>query len=116
VILAVRRWKCGDGESKQGRDGRLLEATDIATTDDKMPTEEVLNNTGWTSAGAGRVCMLRSRPAVCRLAFTGAHQHHHLDHLIIIVTPLEQVDFCDATGMEALTAEDRWLLPPLCFC
>jgi hypothetical protein len=27
---------------------------------------------------------------------------------------LEQVDFGDATDMEALTAEDRWLLLPLC--
>ena len=32
----------------------------------------------------------------------GAHQHHHLDHLIILVVPLEQVDFGAVTDMEAL--------------
>ena len=45
VILNVRRRKRGDGGGELGRDGRPLEATDIATTDDKMPTEEVLNDT-----------------------------------------------------------------------
>ena len=49
------------------------------------------------------------------LDLTGAHRHHPLDHLVHLVVRLEQVDFGDATGMEALTAEDRWLLPPLCF-
>ena len=28
---------------------------------------------------------------------------------------VEQVDFRDVTYMETLTAENRWLLPPLCF-
>ena len=47
-----------------------------------------------------------------RLDLAGAHQHHLLVHLVI---HLEQVEFGDATGMEALTAEDRWLLPLPCF-
>ena len=47
--MAVRRWKCEDGGVEQGPDGRLLEATDIATKDDKMPTEEVLINTACCS-------------------------------------------------------------------
>ena len=77
---------------------------------------EALNNTGWTSAYAELVSLLWNRPAVCGSAFAGAHRHHHLDHLIILVAPLEQADFGDATGMEEeLTTEDRWLLPPLCF-
>ena len=99
---------------ERGSGGRLLEVTEIATTDEKMPREEVLNNTGWTSADAERVCMLRSRPAVCRLAFTGAHQHHHLDHLIILVAPLELSGFGDATSMEALPRGDWWIFSPFC--
>ena len=83
---------------------------------DKMPMEEVLNDTGWTSADAERIGLLRIRPAMCGSAFTGAHRHHHLDHLAHLVVPLDQVDFGDATSMEELMAEDRWLLPPLCFC
>ena len=79
-----------------------------------MLMEEVLNNTGWTSADAERIFLLRIRPAMRRSAFTGAHRHHHLDHLAHLVVPLDQVDFGDATGMEELTVEDRWLLPPLC--
>ena len=98
------------------RGGRLFEVTEIATTGDKMLIEEVLSNTGWTSADAERIGLLRIRPAMCGSAFTGAHRHHHLDHLAHLVVPLDQVDFGDATGMEELTAEDRWLLPPLCFC
>ena len=81
-----------------------------------MLMAEALNNTGWTSADAERIGLLRIRPAMCGSAFTGAHRHHHLDHLVHLVVPLEQVDFGDATGMEELAAEDRWLLPPLCFC
>ena len=49
------------------------------------------------------------------LDVTGARQHHHLDHLDHLVVHLHQAGFGDANGMEALTAEDRWLLPPLCF-
>ena len=116
VIWAVRRWKRGDGGGEFGRDGRLLEATDIATTEDKMLMEEVLVNNCWTCADAERACMLRGRPAICGSAFTGARRHHHLDHLAHLVVPLEQADCGDATSMEELTAEDRWLLPPLCFC
>ena len=79
-----------------------------------MLMKKALNNTGWTTADMERIRVLLNRPAVCGLAFTGAHQHHHLDHLIILVAPLEQVDFGDATGMEALMEEDRWLLLPPC--
>ena len=50
-----------------------------------------------------------------RLDVTGAYQHHQLDHLVHLVVHLDQADFGDATGMEALTTEDRWLLPPLYF-
>ena len=78
-----------------------------------MLMEEVLINTGWTSADAERIYLPRFRPAMCGSAFTGAHRHHHLDHLAHLVVPLDQVDFGDATGMEELTVEDRWLLPPL---
>ena len=77
--------------------------------DDKMRMEEVLNNTGWTSADAELIDLLLNRSAVCRLACTGAHQHRHLDHLLILVAPLEQVDFGDATGMEALPRGDWWI-------
>ena len=48
------------------------------------------------------------------LDLTGAHQHHPLGYLVHLVVRLEQEDFGDATDMEALTAEDRWLLPPPC--
>ena len=97
------------------RGGRLFEVTEIATTEDKMLLKEVLSNTGWTSADAEQIFLLQIRPAMCRSAFTGAHRHHHLDHLVHLDVPLEQADFGDATGMEELMAEDRWLLPPLCF-
>ena len=80
-----------------------------------MLLKEVLNNTGWTSADAERIGLLQTRPAVCGSAFTGAHRHHHLDHLVHLVVLLEQADFGDATSMEELMAKDRWLLPPLCF-
>ena len=93
MVAAVRRWKRGDGGDELGRGGRLLEATNIATTEDKMLMEEVLGNTCWTSADAERACMLRGRPAICGSAFTGAYQHHHVDHLAHLVVPLEQVDF-----------------------
>ena len=83
----------GDRGGERGRGGRLLEVTEIATTDDKMPREEVLNNTGWTSADVERVCALWTRPAICGSAFTGAHWHHHLDLLVHLVVLLAQVDF-----------------------
>jgi hypothetical protein len=43
-------WRAGkgeDGESKWGLAGRLLEATDIATKDNKILKEEVLSNTAF---------------------------------------------------------------------
>ena len=51
VVLAVRRCKGGDGGAERSRGGRLFEATEIATTDDKMPMEEMLNNIAWYSTG-----------------------------------------------------------------
>ena len=36
---------------ERGSGGRLLQVTEIAMTDDKMPREEVLNNTAWCSTG-----------------------------------------------------------------
>ena len=36
---------------ERGRGGRLFDVTEIATTDDKMPREEVLNNIAWCSTG-----------------------------------------------------------------
>ena len=47
--------------------------------EDKMLMAEALNNTGWTSADAERIGLLRIRPAMCGSAFTGAHGHHHLE-------------------------------------
>ena len=104
----TRKGRVGVSEGDAG------EAIETTTMEDKMLLKEVLNNTGWTSADAEQIGLLRIRPAMCGSAFTGAHRHHHLDHLVHLVVPLEQVDFGDATGMEELTAEDRWLLPPLC--
>ena len=43
------------------RGGRLFEVTEIATTGDKMLMEEVLSNTGWTSADAEQILLLRIR-------------------------------------------------------
>ena len=74
------------------RVGRLCEAIETTTTDDKMLMEEVLINTGWTSADAERIFLPRFRPAMCGSAFTGAHRHHHLDHLAHLVVLLEQVE------------------------
>ena len=45
VVLAVRRFKCGDIEGERGHCGRLFEVTEIATQDDKMLTKEGLSNT-----------------------------------------------------------------------
>ena len=47
-----------------------------------------------------------------RLDLTGAHQHHHRDHLIHLVVQLEQVQFGDATDMEELPRGDWWIFPP----
>ena len=43
--------KGGDGGSDHGLGVRLLEATDIATMDDKMLMEKAPSNASWTSAG-----------------------------------------------------------------
>ena len=44
VILPVRRCKGGDRGGERSRGGRLFEVTEIATTDDKMLMEEMVNN------------------------------------------------------------------------
>ena len=80
-----------------------------------MLMEEVLSNIGWTSTAVFQTCMLPNRPAICGSTLTGALWHHPHDHLVHLVVHLDQADFGDATGMEALTTEDRWLLPPLYF-
>ena len=65
-----------------------------------MLMEEVLSNTGWTSADVEWVCMLRSRPAICGSAFTGAHRHHHLDLLVHLVVLVAQVENDTLTNIE----------------
>ena len=57
-----------------------------------MLMEEMLSNTGWTSADAERIGLLRIRPAMCGSAFTGAHGHHHLEHLVHLVVLVAQVE------------------------
>ena len=47
LVAAVRRCKGGDGRGERGRARHLFEVTEIATTDDKMLMEEMLNNTTW---------------------------------------------------------------------
>ena len=47
-----------------------------------MLMEEALNNTGWTSADVERIFLLQIHPAMCGSGFTGAHRHHHLEHLV----------------------------------
>ena len=84
-------------------------------SEDKMLMEEVLNNTSGTSAEAEQTCMPPNRPAICGSTLTGALWHHPHDHLVHLVVHLDQADFGDAMDMVALTTEDRWLLPPLCF-
>ena len=83
------------------RGGRLREAIETTTMEDKMLMQEVLSNTGWTSAEAKRVDLLWSRPAMCGSAFTGAHRHHHLDllvHLVVLVAQVEN-DTLNNTAM-----------------
>ena len=50
---------------RRGRGGRLLEAIDIATMEDKMLKEKVLGDIGWTSAGDFQTDLLAVHPAVC---------------------------------------------------
>ena len=52
--MPVRRCKGGDGGAERSRGGRLCEVTEIATTDDKMLMEEMLNDTSWCSTGVLR--------------------------------------------------------------
>ena len=49
LVAGVRRCKGGDGGAERVRGGRLFELTEIATTDDKMLMEEMLNDTSWCS-------------------------------------------------------------------
>ena len=65
LVAAVRRCKGGDGRGEKGRGGRLFEVTDIATTDDKMLMQEMLNNITWTSTGARQTDILLNFLAVC---------------------------------------------------
>ena len=46
-VCGWRAGKGGDGRGERGRGGHLFEVTEIATTDDKMLMEEMLNNTTW---------------------------------------------------------------------
>ena len=48
VLLACVQVGDGDGGGEQGRDGRLLEAIEITTTDDMNLMEELLNTTTWS--------------------------------------------------------------------
>jgi hypothetical protein len=64
-LRMARRCKGGDGRREQGRGGRLFEVTDIATTDDKMLMEEMLNSITWTSTGAGQTDIFLNFLAVC---------------------------------------------------
>ena len=63
--MAVRRCKGGDAGAERGRGGRLFEVTEIATTDDKMLMEEMVNNITWTSTGARQTDILLNFLAVC---------------------------------------------------
>ena len=65
VVAAVRRWKGADGGGERGRAGRLFEATEIATTDDRMLMDKALNSIVWTSAGARQTDHLLNFLAVC---------------------------------------------------
>ena len=71
LVAAIRSHLCfalapgGDGRGERGRGGRLFEVTEIATTDDKMPIEEVLSNTAWTSTGAMQTYLLLNCLVVC---------------------------------------------------
>ena len=47
----MQGWGTDGASRERGRVGHLFEVTEIATTDDKMFMEEMLNNTGWCSTG-----------------------------------------------------------------
>ena len=78
--------------------------------EDKILMEEMLSNTGWTSADAERIFPLRIRPTMCGSAFTGAHRHHHLDHLVHLVVLLEQAISAtdDKMLMEEMLNDTSW--------
>ena len=57
----------------------------------------------------------RSGPPIASLGLIGAHGHHHLDHLVHLVVLVAQVEDDALNDREALTEDDRWLLPPSCF-
>ena len=65
MVAAVRRCKGGDGRGEQGRGGRLFEVTGIATTDDKMLMQGMLNNITCTSTGARQTDLILNFLAVC---------------------------------------------------
>ena len=52
LVLAARRLGGGGRGDKGSCDGRLFEATEIATMDDEMLMEETLDNSGRTSLAA----------------------------------------------------------------
>ena len=82
--------------------------------EDKMLIKEVVNNTGWTSADAERVCMLRNRPGMCGAAFTGAHRHHHLDllvHLVVLVAQVENDTLDNMVTLRTATGVSECLPP-----
>ena len=54
VVLAARRLGGGGRGGKGSCDGRLFEATEIATMDDEMLMEETLDNLGRTSTVASQ--------------------------------------------------------------
>ena len=64
------------------------------------------------SADLERINLLWIRPAMCGSAFTGAHQHHHLEHLVHLVVSLEAGGFRRRHGHGGAHGEDRWLVPP----
>ena len=47
------------------RGGRLREAIETTTMEDKMLMQEVLSNTGWTSTRMIQTRLLLNRPAMC---------------------------------------------------
>ena len=63
--------------------------------EDKMLMAEALNNTGWTSADAERIGLLRIRSAMCGSAFTGAHRHHcHVRRIQVCTIPCCLILLC----------------------
>ena len=80
-----------------------------------MLMKKALNNTGWHlptwngSACCGSVRQCADRPSPVLISTIT------LSILSILSCLSKQADFGDVTGMEALTEEDRWLLPPFRF-